>query len=61
VSAVTGVGEGPERPVRAGDEGPERPVRAGGARVPRFGRAERIVHWCSATLFLVLIGTGAAL
>jgi len=32
-----------------------------GARVPRFGRAERIVHWCSATLFLVLIATGAAL
>jgi formate dehydrogenase subunit gamma len=30
-------------------------------RVARFDRTERIVHWCSATLFLVLVATGAAL
>jgi formate dehydrogenase subunit gamma len=30
-------------------------------RVPRFDRTERIVHWANATLFLVLIATGAAL
>ena len=27
----------------------------------RFDRTERIVHWANATLFLVLIATGAAL
>jgi formate dehydrogenase subunit gamma len=32
-----------------------------GGRVPRFDRVERGVHWCSATLFLTLIATGAAL
>jgi formate dehydrogenase subunit gamma len=31
------------------------------ARVPRFDRTERVVHWCNASLFLVLIVTGAAL
>jgi formate dehydrogenase subunit gamma len=30
-------------------------------RVPRFDRTERIVHWTTATCFLVLIATGAAL
>ena len=29
--------------------------------MPRFDRTERIVHWANATLFLVLIATGAAL
>jgi formate dehydrogenase subunit gamma len=29
--------------------------------VLRFDRTERIVHWCNATLFLVLIATGAFL
>jgi formate dehydrogenase subunit gamma len=29
--------------------------------VPRFDATERIVHWCSALLFLVLLATGAAL
>jgi formate dehydrogenase gamma subunit len=28
---------------------------------PRFDRVERVVHWCNATLFLVLLGTGASL
>ena len=28
---------------------------------PRFDRVERAVHWCNATLFLVLLGTGASL
>jgi formate dehydrogenase subunit gamma len=32
-----------------------------GARFPRFDRVERAVHWCNATLFLVLVGTGASL
>ena len=27
----------------------------------RFARAERIVHWCTATLMLTLMATGAAL
>jgi formate dehydrogenase subunit gamma len=27
----------------------------------RFERAERVVHWCTATLFLTLMATGAAL
>jgi formate dehydrogenase subunit gamma len=31
------------------------------ARVPRFDRLERVVHWCNATLFGVVILTGAAL
>ena len=35
-------------------------ARARGA-LPRFDRAERVVHWCNATLFLVLIATGASL
>jgi formate dehydrogenase subunit gamma len=30
-------------------------------RVPRFDGVERIVHWTNATLFLVLLGTGASL
>jgi formate dehydrogenase subunit gamma len=30
-------------------------------RLPRFDRTERVVHWTNAVLFLVLIGTGAAL
>jgi len=30
-------------------------------RIPRFDRLERIVHWCNATLFLVLLATGASL
>ena len=39
------------------------PRRADAAdeRVPRFDRTERVVHWCNACLFLVLIATGAAL
>ncbi len=28
---------------------------------PRFDRVERVVHWTNATLFLVLLGTGASL
>ncbi len=28
---------------------------------PRFDRLERVVHWCNATLFLVLLLTGASL
>ena len=28
---------------------------------PRFDRVERAVHWCNATLFLVLLATGASL
>jgi formate dehydrogenase subunit gamma len=28
---------------------------------PRFDRVERVVHWCNATLFLVLLATGASL
>ncbi len=28
---------------------------------PRFDRVERVVHWCNAILFLVLLGTGASL
>ncbi len=31
------------------------------ARVPRFDRTERVVHWCNATLFLTLVFTGASL
>jgi len=30
-------------------------------RMPRFDRLERVVHWSNATLFLVLLGTGASL
>jgi formate dehydrogenase subunit gamma len=30
-------------------------------RIPRFDRLERVVHWSNATLFLVLLGTGASL
>ena len=30
-------------------------------RFPRFDRLERVVHWCNATLFLILLGTGASL
>ena len=30
-------------------------------RVPRFDRTERVVHWCTAVLFLTLIFTGSAL
>jgi formate dehydrogenase subunit gamma len=30
-------------------------------RIPRFDRLERTVHWCNATLFLVLLATGASL
>ena len=30
-------------------------------RIPRFDRVERIVHWTNATLFFVLIATGAAM
>jgi formate dehydrogenase subunit gamma len=30
-------------------------------RFPRFDRLERAVHWCNATLFLVLLATGASL
>jgi formate dehydrogenase subunit gamma len=30
-------------------------------RILRFDRTERIVHWCNATLFLVLLFTGASL
>jgi formate dehydrogenase subunit gamma len=30
-------------------------------RFPRFDRLERVVHWCNATLFLVLLFTGASL
>ena len=30
-------------------------------RFPRFDRVERVVHWCNATLFLVLLFTGASL
>jgi formate dehydrogenase subunit gamma len=30
-------------------------------RFPRFDRLERVVHWCNATLFLVLLLTGASL
>jgi len=30
-------------------------------RVPRFDGLERVVHWCNAALFLVLLGTGASL
>ena len=32
-----------------------------GARIRRFDRVERAVHWCNATLFLVLLFTGASL
>jgi formate dehydrogenase subunit gamma len=31
------------------------------ARFPRFDRTERIVHWTNATLFLILVFTGASL
>lgn len=34
---------------------------AGARRIPRFDRVERLVHWCNATLFLVLLATGASL
>jgi formate dehydrogenase subunit gamma len=30
-------------------------------RFPRFDRVERAVHWCNATLFLLLLATGASL
>jgi formate dehydrogenase subunit gamma len=30
-------------------------------RFPRFDRLERVVHWCNATLFLILLFTGASL
>jgi len=30
-------------------------------RFPRFDRVERAVHWCNASLFLVLVGTGSSL
>ena len=30
-------------------------------RFPRFDRVERVVHWCTATLFLILLFTGASL
>jgi formate dehydrogenase subunit gamma len=30
-------------------------------RVPRFDRTERLVHWCNATLFFVLLFTGFSL
>lgn len=30
-------------------------------RFPRFDRVERVVHWCNATLFLILLATGASL
>ena len=36
-------------------------MSAPGARISRFDRVERAVHWCNATLFLVLIATGASL
>jgi formate dehydrogenase subunit gamma len=36
-------------------------VKASGARITRFDRVERAVHWCNATLFLVLLTTGASL
>jgi len=36
-------------------------VKARGARIPRFDRLERTVHWCNAALFLVLLATGASL
>ena len=40
------------------DHGERRPSAR---RVARFDRTERVVHWCNATLFLMLIATGAAL
>ncbi len=36
-------------------------MNAGRPRFARFDRVERAVHWCNATLFLVLLGTGASL
>jgi formate dehydrogenase subunit gamma len=36
-------------------------MKARPARIARFDRVERAVHWCNATLFLVLLGTGASL
>jgi formate dehydrogenase subunit gamma len=36
-------------------------MTASAQRFPRFDRVERVVHWCNATLFLVLLGTGASL
>jgi formate dehydrogenase subunit gamma len=36
-------------------------VKARAARIPRFDGVERAVHWCNATLFLVLLATGASL
>jgi formate dehydrogenase subunit gamma len=36
-------------------------VKARGARIVRFDRVERAVHWCNAALFLVLLSTGASL
>jgi formate dehydrogenase subunit gamma len=36
-------------------------MTAGTQRFPRFDRVERVVHWCNATLFLVLLATGASL
>jgi formate dehydrogenase subunit gamma len=31
------------------------------ARVPRFDRVERVTHWCTATLMLILLATGFSL
>ena len=31
------------------------------SRVRRFDRTERVVHWCNATLFLILLATGFSL
>jgi formate dehydrogenase subunit gamma len=36
-------------------------VKARSARILRFDRVERAVHWCNASLFLVLLVTGASL
>jgi formate dehydrogenase subunit gamma len=36
-------------------------ARVDAERVARFDRVERVVHWCNATLFGVLLFTGAAL
>jgi len=36
-------------------------VTVAAQRFPRFDLVERVVHWCNATLFLILLGTGASL
>jgi formate dehydrogenase subunit gamma len=36
-------------------------VTGSGTRIVRFDRVERAVHWCNATLFIVLLATGASL